>query len=299
MNLHTRLAMLLVLSGCSPSPLGLLTPPDAAAEADAAPPVPRDVRFAWSPSDASPSADARETPDTSQVADGGTASDSTATADTQDAGEATDARTLAHDVASDTTGDVASDSGVAPDAAAVADAHDAGLAPDVADAPSAPVCPGETSACGGACFDLRSDPQHCGACGTVCRTGDECRMGQCWGWVFRGAYPIDTRPYAREREMARLSAALDAECSMRVPGSRVCSREESEAAARAACEETDFVWITRDRVEWLVSNEAATSLWVCHSGAIITSDGALTGMRRIACCVLDQVVAANVVANVR
>lgn len=284
MNLHTRLAMLLVLSGCSPSPLGLLTPPDAAAEADAPPPAPRDVRFAWSAADAGPP------PDASPSADGGTASDSTAAADTavavdtQDASEARDA---------------ASDSGGATEDAVVADAHDAGQAPDVTDAPSAPVCSGETSACGGVCVDLRSDPQHCGACGTVCRTGDECRMGQCWGWVFRGAYPLDTRPYANEREMARLSAALNAECSMRVPGSRVCSREESEAAARAACMGSDFAWVTRDRVEWLVSNEAATSLWTCRSTLLLASAGSLAGAQRsLACCVLGQTMAA-LDANVR
>ena len=47
-----RLAVVLSLAACSPSPLGLLMPPDAATEADATPPLPRDVRFAWSASDA-------------------------------------------------------------------------------------------------------------------------------------------------------------------------------------------------------------------------------------------------------
>ena len=299
-----RLAMVLSLAACSPSPIGLLTPPDAATEADATPPLPRDVRFAWSASDASPVSDA-SAPDAVVASDVVTVPDvvqADATAPSPDVPVAPDV--------------VQADAAVAVDAPVLDDgASDAGgaqadvvTAPDVVqadatapspDVPVAPVCQGETSACNDGCRDLRSDPQNCGACGTQCRTGDECRAGQCWGWAFIGAYPLDTRPYAQEREMARLSAALNAECAMRVPGSRVCSGEESLAAARAACEETDFAWITRDRVEWLMSNEAATSLWLCRSHAVIASDAALApDARHLACCGFDQV-AANVVANVR
>jgi hypothetical protein len=287
-----RLAMVLSLAACSPSPLGLLTLPDAATEADATPPLPRDVRFAWSATDASPVTDAG-TPDAALVHDGAVADVVTV----PDA-DVADAAAPSPDVP------------VVPDAADDAGAADAGTMPDAAagdavapspDVPTVPVCQGETSACNDGCRDLRNDPQNCGACGTSCRTGDECRAGQCWGWVFRGAYSIDTRPYARERELARLSAALNAECAMRVPGSRVCSGEESLAAARAACDETDFAWITRDRVDWLGSNEAATSLLICRGGMVYQPAEAIPlvpGTRRVACCVQGQTMAA-LDANVR
>lgn len=300
-----RLALVLSLAACSPSPLGLLMPPDAATEADATPPLPRDVRFAWNASDAA------LVPDAAQADSGTAATDASPTADIPDAALApdvdpADAAVAPSDVVEDASAADASLGSDTPDASALADAAPADTtapSPDVApvDVPVAPVCQGETSACNDGCRDLRNDPQNCGACGTSCRTGDECRMGQCWGWVFRGAYPLDTRPYARERELARLSAALNAECALRVPGSRVCSGEESLAAARAACEETDFAWITRDRVEWLVSNEAATSLLVCRSGLVYQPAEAIPlvpGTRRVACCVFDQTMAAAVL-NVR
>lgn len=277
-----RLALVLSLAACSPSPLGLLMSPDAATEADASPPLPRDVRFAWSASDAALVPDAA-------LADSGLVPVDTSSTDVDQA----DAAVAPSDVVDDASAADSSPGSDAPDASALADAAPADTAapsPDVVPADAPPVCQGETSACNDGCRDLRSDPQNCGACGTVCRTGDECREGQCWGWVFRGAYTIDTRPYARERELARLSAALNAECSMRVPGSRVCSREESEAAARAACEETDFAWITRDRVEWLGSNEAATSLWLCRNYGVIPSVGSLASdERRIACCAFGAI----------
>jgi hypothetical protein len=33
--------------------------------------------------------------------------------------------------------------------------------------------------CGNFCYDLRSDRQHCGACGTVCDAGQACVLGAC------------------------------------------------------------------------------------------------------------------------
>ena len=38
--------------------------------------------------------------------------------------------------------------------------------------------PGETN-CGGRCFNLNTDAQHCGGCNTRCGTGESCFNGQC------------------------------------------------------------------------------------------------------------------------
>src|SRR4051812_48148449 len=38
--------------------------------------------------------------------------------------------------------------------------------------------PGETN-CGGQCFNLNTDAQHCGGCDTRCGTGESCFIGQC------------------------------------------------------------------------------------------------------------------------
>lgn len=44
-------------------------------------------------------------------------------------------------------------------------------------------CPGESQACGGECFELRSDPRHCGACGHTCPAAKDgearCNNGSC------------------------------------------------------------------------------------------------------------------------
>ena len=79
-----RLALVLSLAACSPSPLGLLMPPDAATEADATPPLPRDVRFAWNASDAA------LVPDAAQADSGTAATDASPTADIPDAALAPD-----------------------------------------------------------------------------------------------------------------------------------------------------------------------------------------------------------------
>lgn len=310
--MHTllRLATVLALFGCSPTPVGLLSVPDAhvaasdgASAPDAVLRASRDARLAWVVSDAPPLADAPPSHDDSTDAsappdmiladDAPTPPDVPELDDATDASDVLDASAQADMVIAD--GDDAHPGSDAPDLGVP---HGDALA-DTLDVPVGPICPGETSACGRECRDLRSDPQHCGACGTSCRTGDECRSGQCWGWVFRGAYVIDARPYARERDLERLRRSLDAECALRVAGSRVCSGEESYEAARSACGPEDFAWITRDRVEWLVSSEAATSLWLCRRSGVLASRAALApDPRQVACCAFDQV-AANVVANVR
>ena len=40
-------------------------------------------------------------------------------------------------------------------------------------------CPGNLEVCNGACVDLAADPEHCGACGTVCASGKACVSGAC------------------------------------------------------------------------------------------------------------------------
>ena len=46
---------------------------------------------------------------------------------------------------------------------------------------------GETN-CGGACFDLRSSPTHCGSCLIACTTGQSCILGVC-SFPFDAAVP--------------------------------------------------------------------------------------------------------------
>ena len=40
-------------------------------------------------------------------------------------------------------------------------------------------CAAPQTACRGACVDLQASPDHCGACGTACATGEACVMGMC------------------------------------------------------------------------------------------------------------------------
>lgn len=40
-------------------------------------------------------------------------------------------------------------------------------------------CPTGTTACGGACVNLTSDPRNCGACGNACASGITCSIGVC------------------------------------------------------------------------------------------------------------------------
>lgn len=42
-------------------------------------------------------------------------------------------------------------------------------------------CPSGTDACPDGCFDTKSDPNNCGACGNQCSFGAECRKGECRG----------------------------------------------------------------------------------------------------------------------
>lgn len=45
-------------------------------------------------------------------------------------------------------------------------------------------CPSPLEQCGDVCFDLRSDPDHCGRCGVQCAAGLACVDGECG--VVRG-----------------------------------------------------------------------------------------------------------------
>src|SRR5512141_1145277 len=40
-------------------------------------------------------------------------------------------------------------------------------------------CAEPSKVCSGVCVDLKSDPRHCGACGTACPTGQVCSDGKC------------------------------------------------------------------------------------------------------------------------
>jgi hypothetical protein len=40
-------------------------------------------------------------------------------------------------------------------------------------------CPFGATRCGNACVDLSSSPQNCGACGTICPSGQVCDHGAC------------------------------------------------------------------------------------------------------------------------
>ena len=57
-------------------------------------------------------------------------------------------------------------------------------------------CPTGQTACGGACFDLTSDPLHCGACNVTCNAGASCTGGSCACPADR---PVHLRTPLRER----------------------------------------------------------------------------------------------------
>ncbi|MGC3997629.1 MAG: hypothetical protein QM767_09105 [Anaeromyxobacter sp.] len=40
-------------------------------------------------------------------------------------------------------------------------------------------CPSPLEACGGVCYDLASEPLHCGSCGRSCAAGNACFNGSC------------------------------------------------------------------------------------------------------------------------
>lgn len=221
----------------------------------------------------------------------------------EDAPSDPDAGALAPDVQGDAQDAVAAPDAVAEDRPAVdagAPPVDAPAAPDVAPAAdvqtppedrpapdTGPMCPtDQQTVCGGVCADLRSDVRHCGGCGRACRAGDACAEGMCRG--FRGAFSVNLAPYRNDPDLARVQRGLDTECAMRVPGTRVCTRSESEYATRAACAvatEVLLAWITRDSLEWLpVGSEVATSLWICRSQSHQASVATMSATRLLACC---------------
>jgi hypothetical protein len=64
-------------------------------------------------------------------------------------------------------------------AATTAPTGAATTAADEATVTPTPPCSADTTPCGGACVDLMSDPDNCGACGDVCRTDENCVRGEC------------------------------------------------------------------------------------------------------------------------
>ncbi len=59
---------------------------------------------------------------------------------------------------------------------------DAGVNPtDAASGQDAAPCAAGDVACGGACVDIQSDPNNCGACSTACASGETCSAGVCTG----------------------------------------------------------------------------------------------------------------------
>ena len=78
------------------------------------------------------------------------------------------------------------DAALSPDAAPLSDVVvppglDAALrdAPSVDLGPTDAPCVGGATRCGDQCVSLRSDHEHCGACGNVCAAGERCEMGRC------------------------------------------------------------------------------------------------------------------------
>jgi hypothetical protein len=65
--------------------------------------------------------------------------------------------------------------GIADVAAEIADVPDA-IALDAVDAAT---CSGDLVSCEGACVDLQTDPNHCGACDAPCASGSPCSAGTC------------------------------------------------------------------------------------------------------------------------
>jgi subtilase family serine protease len=60
------------------------------------------------------------------------------------------------------------------------------------------VCVGGTTKCGTVCVDTKKDPANCGACGTVCPSGQVCTASVC----TLTPIPTDSQPAALEARRA-------------------------------------------------------------------------------------------------
>jgi hypothetical protein len=72
-------------------------------------------------------------------------------------------------------------------------------------------CPAGQVDCGGACFDVSSDPDHCGSCDNTCGFGESCASGNCVGQCPLGSTAV-RRPVRQHRlgpqQLRRLRRAV-------------------------------------------------------------------------------------------
>ena len=52
-------------------------------------------------------------------------------------------------------------------------------------------CATNLTSCKGTCADLNADPANCGACGTVCKSGEQCKAGACVLTCGGGSFQCD------------------------------------------------------------------------------------------------------------
>jgi Stigma-specific protein, Stig1 len=67
---------------------------------------------------------------------------------------------------------------------------------DASSSVAGPECPRDATSCGGVCRLLQTDPMNCGACNTVCPTGQSCRAGACAAVPMR--YTRSTPPLSAD-----------------------------------------------------------------------------------------------------
>lgn len=68
-------------------------------------------------------------------------------------------------------------------------------APDTSPLPDGG-CPGTTTLCGKSCYDLTSDPSHCGSCTKACLSGHACSASACQGWASVASAGMTARKMA-------------------------------------------------------------------------------------------------------
>ncbi len=70
--------------------------------------------------------------------------------------------------------------------------------------------------CDGVCFQLQSDPRHCGRCGNTCPSGDPCQVGQCGCGAGQTACSLTCTD-------VRYDSANCGACGKKCEAGRVCS----------------------------------------------------------------------------